>query len=64
MKKTGRYECRIVRKDTDIYYTAIDTEYPLIKHPLFRTKGEAQAYIAGQYGLTWEEYQKVRRKRR
>ena len=40
-------------------WSIVDTEHPLIGHPVFSQKEEAESYRAGMYGLTREEYKRL-----
>ena len=40
-------------------WSLVDTEHPLIGHPVFIQKEEAESYRAGMYGLTREEYKRL-----
>lgn len=40
-------------------WSIVDIEHPLIDHPVFSKKEEAESYRAGMYGLTREEYRRL-----
>ena len=61
MRNGERY--KLIRANTQFGevsgWSIVDTEHPLIGHPVFSKKEEAESYRAGMYGLTREEYRRL-----